>query len=103
MVLDLLQPAPRLHAELATFPRPWLGYENELQRMGFSRLAELRGRDPTTLARDYCVLLGRPEDPLLGVCFAAIVRFAETGEVIPWWQIMRTEARDQRQAISAAV
>jgi hypothetical protein len=70
--------------------------------MGFSTLADLRGRDPEALANDYCRLTGRPADPLLSSCFAAVIKFAETGEPVPWWRIWRTRAMREGEAVFAA-
>lgn len=92
----------RLRSELARFRGLWPGYEADLVRMGFSALADLRGRDPDTLARDYCRLSGRPADPLLSSCFAALVRFAETGQPTPWWRIARAQAMREGEAVYSA-
>ncbi len=81
----------RLRHQFAQMRGLWPGFEIDLQRMGISDLADLRKRDPAALAADYCRLLGRPSDRLLTYCFAAMVRFAETGEPVPWWYIVRDE------------
>jgi hypothetical protein len=70
--------------------------------MGFSALAELRGRDADALAAQYCRLNRRPMDPILTPCFAAVVRFAETGEPRPWWDLLRVQTRREREAVFAA-
>jgi hypothetical protein len=59
--------------------------------MGYSSLADLRGKDPGSLAADYCRRLHRPADPLLRPWFTSIVRFAQTGTPTPWWRIVREE------------
>jgi hypothetical protein len=88
---DTVTAISRLRKEFAPLRGLWPGVEADLQRMGFSKLADLRGRDPVALAVDYCKLIGRPFDQMLKYCFAAIVRFAETGEAVPWWHILRTQ------------
>jgi len=89
----------RLQRELATLRGLWNGVEVDLRRMGFTRLADFRGRDASALTRDYCRGSGRPFDPTLQACFAAIVRFAETGEARPWWLFQRA---DLQAALRAA-
>ena len=90
----------RLRSELARFRGFWPGYEADLQQMGISALAELRGRDPEALAADYCRMVARPTDPWLDACFAALVRFAETGVAVPWWRVMRVQAMQAGEAIT---
>jgi Pathogenicity locus len=92
----------RLRSELALLRGTWPGFEADLHRMGFTALAEFRGRDPDLLATQYCALTGRPADPLLSSCFAALVRFAETGEPRPYWRILRTRSAHEVETISAA-
>jgi hypothetical protein len=93
----------RLRSELAGFRGLWPGYEADLQRLGISTLAQLRGRDTDTLAEDYRSLTNRPEDPWLNACFAAVIRFAETGEPVPFWSVMRTRAMREGEAVSLRV
>jgi Pathogenicity locus len=88
---DLTPPVQNLRAELAPLRGLWPGVEADLRSMGFSVLADLCGKDPGALALDYCRRLRRPADPLLTSCFAAIVRFAETGVPTPWFHILRAE------------
>jgi hypothetical protein len=92
MQQDSIAALGRLRSELARFRGLWPGYEADLQRLGISALAHLRGRDPDALTEDYCRLTGRPPDPWLNACFAAVVRFAETGESVPFWRVMRVWA-----------
>jgi hypothetical protein len=82
-----------LHQELSALRGLWHGVDRDLNNMGITAIAELRGRDATDLARAYCERAGRPFDPALRACFAAIVWFAETGEARPWWLFLRAEAR----------
>jgi hypothetical protein len=84
----------RLRSELARFRGLWPHYEADLQRLGISGVDGLRGRDPDSLAADYCRMIDRPVDPWLSACFTALVRFAETGEAVPWWRVMRARAAE---------
>jgi len=91
----------RLSTEFAPLRGLWRGLEADLQRMGFSTLAEVRGKDADALAADGCRLAKRPPDPMPRFCFAAIVRFAETGRPVPWWHIPRATAiRDRGAAVT---
>jgi hypothetical protein len=80
-----------LRRELTALRGLWPGVEADLHSMGYSALADLRGKDPGSLASDYCRRLNRPADPLLRPWFTSIVRFAETGTPTPWWHIVREE------------
>jgi hypothetical protein len=97
MQTDTISTVPRLRAELAPLRGLWVGIETDLRSMGFTALADLRGRDAAALALEYCRRLDRPVDPLLRYCFAAIVRFAETGEPTPWFRILRAETTLHRE------
>jgi hypothetical protein len=99
---DSTEAVSRLRSELTMFRGLWPGYEADLLRMGIFTVAELRGRDPDRLAAEYCRVMERPEDPLLSACFAAVVRFAETGERVPYWRIMRDQAMREGEAVAIA-
>ena len=90
----------RLRSELARFRGLWPGYEADLHRLGISTLAQLKGRDPDTLAEDYRRMTNRPADPWLNACFAAVVRFAATGAPVPFWRVMRSWATREGEAVS---
>ena len=92
----------RLRLDFAPLRGLWPGFEVDLYRMGFETMADLRGHDPATLARDYCGRLNRPFDPPLKFCFAALVRFAETGEAVPWWHLLRAQSEADLESSALA-
>jgi hypothetical protein len=88
---DQLSPVLNLRQQLGPLRGLWPGVEADLHSMGFSALGDLRGKDPGSLALQYCDRLHRPPDPMLPSCFASIVKFAETGVPKPWFRILREE------------
>jgi hypothetical protein len=99
---DSAEAIRRLRLDFAPLRGMWPGFEVDLYRMGFTTSADLRGRDPSVLARDYCQRHGRPLDPPLSFCFAAIVRFAETGEAVPWWHLLRAQSAAELETSALA-
>lgn len=91
----------RLRSELTMFRALWPDYEEDLCRLGIRTIADLRGRDAEALAGAWCRLAGRPPDPWLTSCFASVIRFAETGERVPWWRIMRARLSREQDAVFA--
>jgi Pathogenicity locus len=88
------QAVEAIRSELRPMRGLWPGISVELVKMGFRALADLRGRDPVRLARDYQALCHHPDDPILTTIFKALVGFAETGEPSPWWVYVRAETRN---------
>ena len=91
----------RLRSDLAPLRGLWNSIASDLATMGVTCLADLRGRSPVALLREYCGLAQRPLDPMLRPCFVSIVQFAETGVARPWWHILRAEAIRDREAVLA--
>lgn len=81
-----------LRSELRALRGLWHGTEIDLQRLGISRLADLRGCDAAELAAAYCKMTTRPMDHALHAYFVALIGYARTGVPTPWWGIMRDEA-----------
>ena len=80
----------RLRSEVAPLAGLWHGIETDLYAMGINALADLRGLRAESLTASYCALAGRPLDPALVPCFAALVAYAETGIAKPWWRLHGT-------------
>jgi hypothetical protein len=93
MQTDQIETLPTLRQELSALRGLWTGVDQDLNSLGIGGISDLRGRDAAELTRAYCDRVGRPFDPVLKACFAAIVQFAETGEARPWWHSLRAEAR----------
>jgi hypothetical protein len=79
-----------LKAELAPLAGLWHGIEADLHAMGINVLADLRGLRAGSLTASYCALAGRPFDPALQPCFAALIAYSETGIAKPWWRVHGT-------------
>ena len=87
------EPRPsRLRFELTPLRGLWPDIGTDLQKLGVTCLADLRGRDPDTLLNAYRGGGGgNPDDPILRFVFMSIVNFAKTGIPTPWWQILRAD------------
>ncbi len=76
-------------SELESIPNVGPAVAAKLERVGISRLADLRGRDPDQLFERLCALDGQRHDPCLLDTFAAVVSYADGGSARPWWEFNR--------------
>ena len=57
----------------------------ELRRIGFTKPAELRGRDPYAMYGDLCQATRTTVDPCVIDAFISATRFMHGEPVRPWW------------------
>ena len=79
--------------DLTTVPNVGPAVAAKLRRLGISRAAELRGRDPEELYDRLCELENRRHDLCLLDTFTAAVSFADGEPARPWWEFSRARAR----------
>lgn len=79
----------RLRRELLPMRGLWHGVEEDLVALGVASLGDLRSRPADALLSEYCQKTARPTDPILALVFDALVKFASTGDPVPWWRAWR--------------
>jgi hypothetical protein len=62
---------------------PAVGYD--LIRLGIRKPHDLVGRSPNELYEELSRLDGTQQDPCVLDTMAAVVKYAETGDSVPWW------------------
>ena len=85
-ILERLTPEDRVAwRALQQMPNvgPAVGYD--LIRLGIRQTGDLVGRSPDDLYEVVGRLVGSPHDPCVLDTMTAVVRYAETGDAIPWW------------------
>ncbi|HEX9816575.1 MAG TPA: helix-hairpin-helix domain-containing protein [Candidatus Thermoplasmatota archaeon] len=73
----------------------------DLQRLGFGRLEELRGKDPDQLYELLCRIDGVKHDICVRDVFAALIDQAAGRPAKPWWHYSRrrlAQVRARRRA-----
>jgi hypothetical protein len=69
----------------------------DLLMLGFTEPAQLKGKDPLELYHRLCELTSERQDPCVLDTFMAVIDYAATGELKPWWQF--TEERKARKLL----
>jgi Pathogenicity locus len=76
-------------SELTSIPNVGPKVARKLERLGVSRPADLRGRDPEELFERLCALDDRRHDPCLLDTFVAAISYANGDPARPWWEFSR--------------
>jgi len=85
--------------ELTEIPGVGPAVRADLEALGISRIADLRGRDPEALYRELAEVRGRPVDRCVLYVFRCAVYYASTPRPVPeklkWWAWK--DARESRR------
>ncbi|MBI2923459.1 MAG: helix-hairpin-helix domain-containing protein [Planctomycetes bacterium] len=93
--------AERRTPRLEDLPNVGPSVAGDLRRLGITRPAELRGRNPLAMYRALCRKDGVRHDPCLLDVFMALADFTKTGRAKPWWHF--TEKRKSMKLIQGPI
>ena len=90
----------RVKSELEEIPGVGPSNANDMNRMGITRVAQLKGRSPEALYKKLCELTGERQDPCVLYTFRCAVYFASNArhdpEKLNWWHWKNLSSADAR-------
>ncbi len=82
---------------LTDLPNVGASLASDLQLIGISQPAELRGRDPYAMYETLCAVTGVRHDPCVIDVFISVTQFMNGEPAAVWWQFTEERKKTLRQ------